>query len=363
MTLPLQGIKVVELCVWVAGPTCTRVLGELGADVIKLENPRGGDPGRSVISEQTADGNNPVSPHWELWNGSKRSIAVDLRQEAGKEIILRLLKAADVFVTNLRPAAVDRLALDYENIAMINPGIIYAQNSGFGLKGPDRDRSAFDSNAFWTRSGIMSTMGQPDTPPVALRGAMGDLTTAIFLAGAIGMALLARERFGFGQKVDISLMSSGMWVAGEDIQQHLTWGEHADNAKHSRKKMPNPLWNTYQTKDKKWLELILLETDRFWPLMCQAIDREDLEKDPRFDSESKRAKNSQSLISILDEILVTRTMKEWAERFDRYGLVWEAETTIPEVLSDPQVSENDYVADVARALGKPFKLFAHSISV
>ena len=120
--------------------------------------------------------------------------------------------------------------------------------------------------------------------------------------------------------------------------------------------MPNPLWNTYQTKDKRWLEFILLDTDRFWSPLCKAIEREDLEKDQRFNSDQNRVENSQSLISILDEVLATRTMTEWAERFDEYGLVWEAETTIPEVLSDPQVSENNYITEVEHPSGNPFKL-------
>jgi len=353
MVLPLDGIKVVELGIWVAGPTCARVLGELGADVIKIENPRGGDPARGVVSAGAEK--DSVNPLWELYNGSKRSIAIDLTQAAGKEIVYKLVKASDVLVTNMRPGALERLALDYETVAKINPRIIYAQNTGFGIKGPDRDRPAFDSNGFWIRSGIMSTLGQPDSPPVPLRGAMGDLPTALFLVAAIGMAILAREKLGVGQKIDISLMSSGMWVAAEDIQQRLIWGERADNQKHSREKVSNPLWNIYRTKD-KWFELILLETERFWPPFCKAIEREDLEKDPRFDTDQKRAKNNELLISIIDEVLATRTMKEWGERFDQYGLVWAAETPIAEVLADPQVSQNGFIAEVQPPSDNSFKL-------
>ena len=223
MVLPLEGIKVIELGLWVVGPTCARILGELGAEVIKVESPRGGDPARGVVAPRSRFESGQVSPHWEQWNGSKRSIAVDLTQEAGREIIYRLVKLSDILVTNFRAAAVERLAIDYETVAKINPRIIYAQNTGFGLKGPDRDRAAFDETAFWIRSGIMSTLGQPDEPPVPLRGSMGDLTTAVFLAGAIAIALLARDRFGFGQKVDISLSSAGMWVAGGDIQERPSW--------------------------------------------------------------------------------------------------------------------------------------------
>jgi len=356
MVLPLEGIKVIELGHWVLGPTCARILGELGADVIKIEDPRGGDPVRGLLPPKLMSDLGPVNPFWEQWNGSKRAIAVDLSQEAGREIIYKLVKISDVFVTNFRAAVVDRFALNYERVVKINPKIIYAQATGFGLKGPDRDRPAFDDTAFWIRSGIMSTLGEPDAPPVPLRGAMGDLTTAGFLAGAIVAALLARDRFGFGQKVDISLVATGMWVAGEDVQRRLTWGERAGNQKYPRKSTTNPLRNTFQTKDKKWLFFMMLQTDRFWPAVCKAIEREDLGKDPRFDSHRKRVKNSQLIISILDEVIATRTMAEWAERFDQHGLIWEPETTVPEALADPQVAANDYVAEVEYPSGDLVKL-------
>jgi len=202
----------------------------------------------------------------------------------------------------------------------------------------------------------MSTLGEPDVPPVPLRGAMGDLTSAVFLAGAIVTALLARDRFGFGQKIDTSLLSTGMWVAGEDIQRRLIWGERVHNRKFARKKAPDPLRNTYQTKDKKWLFFMMLQTDRFWPAVCKAIEREDLEKNPRFDSHQKRVDNSELIISILDEVLATKTMAEWAERFEQYDLVWEPETIISEAVVDPQVAENDYVAEVEHSSGTLFKL-------
>jgi formyl-CoA transferase len=359
MVLPLEGIKVIELGAWVVGPTCARALGELGADVIKVEDPAGGDPARGVVSPQVlAQGSRdvgPVSPWWEQWNSSKKSIAVDLTQPAGREIIYKLVKTSDVFITNLRASVVDQLGVNYETLVKVNPRIIYAQNTGFGLRGPDRNRAAFDDTTFWIRSGIMSTLGEPGAPPVPLRGAMGDVSTALFLAGAIVIALLARERLGFGQKIDISLLSSGMWVAGEDIQRRLIW-EWEENTKFSRKNAPNPLRNTYQTKDRKWIFFMMLQTDRFWRPLCQAIEREDLEKDPRFDSHQKRVRNRQLLISILDEVIAAKTRAEWAPRFDRFGLLWEPETTIPEALADPQVTENDYIAQLEHPSGKPVRL-------
>jgi len=358
VALPLEGIRVVEFGAWVVGPTCARILGELGADVIKVENPDGGDPARGVHSPtlvaQRGQGN--ISPWLELWNGSKRSIAIDLNQEAGKEVVNKLIEKADILVTNMRASAVDKLGINYESVKKINPRLFYAQNTGFGLKGPDRDRRAFDDTAFWIRSGIMSTLGEPQGPPTPLRGSMGDLSTAIFLVCAILTAIIARDKSGIGQKIDISLMGSGMWVAGDDMQRRLIFGEPETNPKLARESTTNPFRNTYQTKDNRWVFFMMLQTDRFWPSVCKAIEREDLAEDPRFDSHQKRVANSPLIISMLDEAIATKTLAEWKERFEQYDLIWEAETTIPEVLADPQVSANNFVDEVDHPSGKPIQI-------
>jgi crotonobetainyl-CoA:carnitine CoA-transferase CaiB-like acyl-CoA transferase len=297
-----------------------------------------------------------INPFWEQWNGSKRAVTLDLAKETAREIVGRLLGQADVLVTNFRPIVVDRFGLDYQSVAAVNPKIIYAQATGFGSKGPDRDRAAFDDTVFWLRAGIMSTLGEPDAPPVPLRGAMGDLTSAVFLAGAIVTALFARDRSGLGQKIDISLLSTGMWVAGEDVQRRLTWGERGGNRKYARKAAPNPLRNTYQTADGRWLFFMMLQTDRYWPAVCRAIGREDLQDDARFDSHQKRVQNHREMIALLDKALAARTLAEWAERFEEHGLVWEPETTIAEVVADPQVTANDLVAEVPHPSGDTMRL-------
>ncbi|MDP2920342.1 MAG: CoA transferase [Dehalococcoidia bacterium] len=354
---PLEGIRVIELCHWVLGPTCARILGELGADVIKIEDPRGGDPVRGLLPPGLMKERGlTVNPFWEHWNGSKRAMTLDLNREQGKEVIQKLISIGDIFITNFRASVVDKFGLDYEKVKTINPKIVYAQATGFGMNGPHRDRAAFDDTTFWIRSGLMSVLGEPDSPPVPLRGAIGDLSSAVFLAGAIGLALLARERYGIGQKIDISLLASGMWAAGEDIQRRLIWGERVTNKKFSRKSAPNPLRNTYQAKDGKWFFFMMLQTDRFWESVCKAIGREDMIADRRFDTHEKRVLNSTEIISIFDGIFATRTREEWALRFEQYELVWEPETTISEVLSDPQINSNDYIAKVQHPSGTVFDL-------
>jgi len=357
--LALQGIKVLELSSWIFGPACGAILGEWGADVTKIENPEGGDATRGIL----ATGLRSVQEYnyiFELCNRNKRGIAVNLDIEKGREILHKLVEKSDVFVTNLLPGIARKLASDYETVSGINPKIIYAQASGYGPEGPDKYKPGFDEVAFWARSGIMSLMGEPDSPPVPLRGAMGDLTGAAFLAGAIALALLARERFGLGQRVDVSLLASGLWVGGYDVQAALSTGQ--DSERRSRRTIGNPLYNTYQTKDSKWLFFAMLQTDRYWRDVCKALGREDLENDARFDSHVKRCQNSAVLISILDEVLATKTRAEWATVFNQHKMVWDPEPLLSEVLSDPQVLANKYIAELnhptygkLKLVGTPFQ--------
>jgi crotonobetainyl-CoA:carnitine CoA-transferase CaiB-like acyl-CoA transferase len=339
--MALSGIKVVEVSTWFAGPTCGMWLGEWGADVIRVE-PIEGDPLRGIMRTGVL----PVADYnwmWELANRSKRCIAMDLSKEKGKLIVHKLVEKADVFLSNLRPSTLKRAKLDYETLSKLNPRLIYANVTGYGPKGPGAEWPAFDETAFWARSGIMSTMGEPGTPAVPLRGAMGDNTTGMFMLGGIALALFARERTGHGQRVDVSLIGNGVWVAGVDIQGALVYGREMGRT--SRKKVGNPLYNTYQAKDDKWFQFQMLQTDRFWPGVCRAIDREDLVSDPRFDTHENRCQNSREAIAILDKVFITRNREEWAPRFDANGLVWAPAQTPLEVIKDPCVLENNYIIE------------------
>jgi len=339
--MALSGIKVVEVSTWAAGPSCGMWLAENGADVVRVE-PIEGDPVRGIMQSGVI----PVTDfNWmfELWNRSKRCIAIDLRQESGQDIVHELVKKADVFLANLRPGTLKRAGLDYETLSELNPRLIYANITGYGRKGPGVEWPAFDETAFWARSGIMATMGEPDAPAVPLRGAMGDHTTGIFALGGIALALYVREKTGRGQRVDLSLLGNGMWVAGVDIQGALVYGMEV--GRFSRKTMGNALYNTYQSKDGKWFQLQMLQTDRYWPGVCKAVGREDLEHDPRFDSHQKRVDNNVELIETLDEELAKKDRDEWGPLFDQNGVVWGPAHSPMEVINDPCVLENDYIVE------------------
>jgi len=338
--MALAGIKVVEVSTWAAGPTCGMWLAENGAEVVRVE-PVEGDTTRGFEKWGVL----PTTDFnwlWELWNRSKRDIALDLHQEAGREIVHKLVRQADVFLANLRPSTLKRATLDYETLSQLNSRLIYANLTGYGTKGGGADWPAFDGLAFWARSGVGANLGEPDEY-VSLRGANGDHTTGMFMLGGIALALYARERTGRGQRVDVSLLSSGIWVAGVENQGALTCGVNVP--KLARKKCNNPIFNHYQCKDGKWVVFDMLQSDRFWPSFCKALMREDLEHDPRFFSSEKRMENNEELIAIIDEVLATRNRDEWEQQFKDKDIVWQRVQTSGEVIHDPWVLDNNYIVE------------------
>jgi formyl-CoA transferase len=249
-------------------------------------------------------------------------------------VIYRLLPETDVFVTNLLAGRREKYGLTYEELSKHRPDLIFVSVTGYGSEGPDRDRPGYDYAAFWARSGIMGMMGEPDAAPPAQRPGMGDHTTAMLVAGATAMALLHRQKTGEGQIVDVSLHNTGLWVLGIDVQTALV--SKADIPRVSRTAVPNPLWDTYQTKDGRWIQCVMLVSDRYWPQFCRAIGREDLRDDQRFNSFNARGSHNKELIAILDEVFATKTLEEWRPLLDAEGLIWAPAQTLTEAISDPQ---------------------------
>ena len=340
---PLEGIKVIDLSQWGAGPASATILGDWGAEVIHVEDPEGGDPLRGMQSVGTTQVGD-VNSIFENLNRNKRSLAVDITLRQGKKIIYELVKNSDVFISNLRNKVLNRIGLDYGTLGQINPRIIYAHITGYGEKGPETERGGYDYAAYWARTGLMNSSGEAGTPPAQQGGGWGDLVTGFFLAGSISAALFVRERTGIGQEVDISLMGAGMWMGAGHIQIALDSG--IDYPQISRKKAGNPLVNSYQARDNRWLLLICMQTDRYWSGFCKAIDRPDLEHDPRFNSHGKRCQNNMVLIDIIDSVLSTRSVKEWGEKFDRNGVLWGPVQNYLEVINDEQALQNDLLVAV-----------------
>ncbi|MBI4334603.1 MAG: CoA transferase [Chloroflexi bacterium] len=332
----LEGIKVLELAAFAFGPRVATHLGDMGADVIKLEHPGGGDPSRALTSLRGL----PVGKfnyYFEMSNHNKKSVAIDLTHPEGREIGYKLVSQADVLVTNFQVTALQKLGMDYETISKMNKKIVYALGTGWGLKGPDKDLQAFDF-VVAARSGLLTAFAQPGTPPVAFVPAFGDHITALALAYGIMLALFHRERTGEGQMVHMSLLGGLNEANALSVSGAIATGE--DIPRTSRKQVVNALWNQYECKDGNWIQLAMGQTDRFWHDFCPAMGLEQIEKDPRFDSHASRTKNNEALIALLDKTFSTRTRDEWIALFRDRNIIWGPVKTILEATQDPQLWEN-----------------------
>ncbi len=342
MAGPMEGVRVVELGFWVAGPSVGGILADWGADVVKIE-PVDGDPMRGLFVKGLGI-DVPMNPPFELDNRGKRSLSVDFDRPAGRDIVLELVDRADVFVTNVRPGGLDRAGLGYEALSKRNPRLVYASVTGYGLKGPDRDRPAFDIGAFWSRSGIAAALTSPDCDPPYQRGAMGDHAAGMTVAGGIAAALFAREKTGRGQLVSSSLLRIGIFTIGWDTMIKMRLGASATPM--TRTTTPNPLISCYRTRDGRWIWLLGLQGDRMWPDLLRAIDRVAWQTDPRFASLAARRENCAALVELLDQIFPAKTLAEWARIFDREGVWWAPVQTTDDVVADPQAEACGAFVDV-----------------
>jgi crotonobetainyl-CoA:carnitine CoA-transferase CaiB-like acyl-CoA transferase len=332
MTGPLAGIRVVEIGFWVAGPAAAGIMADWGAEVIKIEPPTG-DPMRGLFS--TAAGIDvPINPPFELDNRGKRSMALNLLHDEGREIALALIDRADVFVSNLRLSALQRAGLGFEAVHARNPRLVYCSISGYGPNGPDRDRPAYDVGAFWARAGVAASLAPKGSDPPQQRGGMGDHMTAVASVSAICAALVARQRTGEGQFVNTSLMRTGVYMLGWDVNTRLRFGR-VESA-YDRRRIPNPLVNCYRSSDGRWFWLLGLQGDRHWPDLIRAIDRPDLLRDSRFADIRTRREHAEACVAALDDVFAGQTMEYWAGAFDRAGMWWAPVQTVSEMIDDPQ---------------------------
>ncbi len=348
MGMALDGIRILDMTLGQQGPVATMMLADMGADVIKVEDPVIGDPGRylhSILGVKV-----PLNFYFENNNRNKRSITVNLKKERGREIVYRLVQKSDVFVTNYLRDTVESLGMDYRTLSRHNPGIIYAVGSGFGPMGSDSNKTCLDIAA-QARGAVWSISGEPDQPPVLVGGGMADQVGAGLLAYGIVLALFARERTGLGQEVDVSLLGGQAWLGALGLQQYLFYGEIQALSRVSRAVAPNPLWNIYRTGDGRWLCLAMLASDVYWSGFCRAMGLVELENDPRFESHTARAEHAGELISILDERFAAGTREEWIKRFSEQDqllerkLIWEPVNDYAELAADPQMYANDYIVE------------------
>ena len=332
MAGPLEGVKIVELGVWVAGPAAGGILADWGADVIKIEPPTG-DPARMFGRMLGIDGG--VSPPFEMDNRGKRSVVLDVTTDDGRAFAFELLSGADVFLTNVRPAALRRTGLDFETVAARNPPLVYGLITGYGERGPDADRAAYDVAAFWARAGLAHLLTRPGETPPFQRGGMGDHSAGMTLAAAVCAALVARTRTGKGQLVTTSLYRQGAYTVSFDLNTFLMTGHSI--AIGQRETMGNPCMNNYTAGDGRRFWIVGLQGDRHWPALCRAVGRSEWLTDPRFDTGRSRAANAVVLIGELDEIFAGKSLDDWAKVFaGEPDFFWSPINSIEDVVADDQ---------------------------
>ena len=349
MASALAGIKVIDVSQVAAVPMAARYLGDFGADVLHIEHPITGDSFRVVQAgmSQVTGIQSDINYVWENYNRNKRSVTLDLSREPGQKILYRLVEKADVFLTNMRPFEVAKYRLDYSVLSQLNPGLIYGGLTGYGKKGPERDSPAYDHTAYWARSGIphrltaLTLPAAPGTPPPAFMPSFGDHMAGMNLACGVMTALFMRERTGTGQEVSVSLFHSGVYQLSMDLAGTLITKQDCQRMT-SREGVRSPLNAQYQTKDDRWILLSGLRRERFWSKLCQAIERQDLEDDPRFASVEAMIENSVILLHALEEVFRSRTLEEWRPRLNAVGFPWSPVQTLPEVINDPQARANDF---------------------
>ena len=352
----LKGLKVVEMATWLFGPMSACILGELGADVVKIE-PHEGDPMRGLI-HRLHDG---VDWVFEIANRNKRSIALNARTPEGNQVLHELLDDADVFLVNLRRGALERLGIDYASLKASHPRLIYAHATGYGTEGPDINRPAFDELAYWARGGFMETLGPPDSEPIRLVGAMGDLPSAMNISAAIFAALYQRELTGEGQFVTCSLYGGGIWANGFAIQGALATGQNFPRT--DRYSAFNPLYNSYRAADGKWMQFAMIQEERFWRPFAEVIEQPILTEDPRFAEAAVRRKHIREAVEVIEQRIAEEPRDHWASLFDANDFPWAPAADSVEIANDPQAAANGYVRTMEhktagdfKVLGVPFQL-------
>jgi crotonobetainyl-CoA:carnitine CoA-transferase CaiB-like acyl-CoA transferase len=348
---PLEGIRVLDCGIYHAGPGGPAILGDLGAEVIKIEEPRRGDPIRNQkrigrISFEIAGGR---SIFCEGANRNKKSITVDLKTREGQDIVYRLTAKSDVFLTNMRPHAVETMNMTYPILRKINDRLIYAVVSAFGPKGPDRNRGGFDYQG-QARSGYMYSIGEEGMPPLVSQFAIIDQATALMASHQIITALFMRERFGKGQEVHVSILGTAVSLLYFNVL--ITQMGGFEPPRHHRATEP-AMRNYYRCKDGRWLMMTLTPQERHWGPLCQALGLPELENDPMFDTIEKRRAHAKELVTMFDKAFAVRPIKEWLKIFAEHDLFCSAVQTLRDMAEDPQVLENGYLVDFEHpTLGK-----------
>ena len=353
---PLSGIRVLEVAAWTFVPAAGAVLAEWGADVIKVEPREGGDPQRGLVTMGLVPGGpDGVNYMIEMPNRGKKSIGIDLTTPGGHEVVHELAKTSDVFLTSYLPSRRRRFGIDVDEIRAVNPDIIYVRGSGYGPNGVDADKPGYDGVSFWSRGGIADALTRELPEPVMQTPAFGDLMGGLTIAGGIAAALYKRKSTGETSIVDVSLLGLAAWAMSPQVTAAMLYGGDPMPT-FSHRDMPNPLVGNYKTKDDRYITLMMLQGDKFYPEFMTVIGRADLITDKRFADGHSRFENRGELIDILDEEFASRTADQWRDILKPLSGAWAVLQKPSELRNDPAVVANGYIPTVNAMNGAPYIL-------
>jgi crotonobetainyl-CoA:carnitine CoA-transferase CaiB-like acyl-CoA transferase len=353
----LNGVRVTELSMYAFAPSAAAVLADWGADVTKVVPAGHADPMRGNPVAGLPDTDVGVAFMWEITNRGKRCIALDASVDAGRAVLLDLIARSDVFLTNLLPGARARFKIDPGDLATVNPSLIYGRASAHGSQGPERNVGGFDHTDFWSRTGLghAASMVSSEFVPQPIP-ALGDLSAGCFLAGAIAAALYRRATRGRGCVVDVSLLSSGIWMCSPAVVASQLYGVGAIPRMHHAD-LPNPLVAAYTTRDGRQVYFAGVQTEGNFGGFCTAIRRPDLLEDPRFATLEARKAHPRECIAALDEVFAQRDLAEWKVLLDGLSIPWAVVQSAGEAAVDPQVTANQFMTEV-KGDGRTFQLAA-----
>ncbi|EAX47711.1 Formyl-CoA transferase [Thermosinus carboxydivorans Nor1] len=342
----LQGIRVLDLTRVLAGPYCTMMLADYGADVIKIEPPEVGDDSRAFgpfVGKESA--------YFMSLNRNKRSIALNFKRQEERDLFKEMVKHADVVVENYRPGTMEKFGLGYDQLKEINPKLIYAACSGFGHTGPYRDKPAYDI-IVQAMGGIMSITGPENGDPTRVGASVGDIIAGMFTAYGIMMALFHRERTGEGQKIDVGMLDCQVAILENAIARYVTSGV-----------VPGPLGNRHPSitpfssfTAKDGYIIVGAGNDRLWERLCNILGRPDLIKDERFDTNARRTANAKELTTILNEIFKEKTIAEWLTALEEAGLPCAPINTIDKIVNDPHIQAREMIVEVEHPVAGKLKM-------
>jgi crotonobetainyl-CoA:carnitine CoA-transferase CaiB-like acyl-CoA transferase len=359
MALALEGIRVLDWTIWQQGPIGTALLGDLGAEVIKLEAREEGDPGRGLARLSGMGLADRPNFYFEANNRNKKSVALDLKIPEACGLVHELVARSDVFVQNFRMGVAERLGLDYETLRRHNPKLIYAHGTGFGPKGPEASAPAMDQMGI-ARSGMMLAVGEPDAPPQPIAGGIADQMSGVVLAFGVLAALVARERLDVGQKVDVSQLGSMALLQGLNLAAKLMMGSAIPRVR--RAAAASPLWNHYRCADGLWLSLGMAQGERHWVQFCRALGHAELE---RLWGGANAAQPAAAAVAALDELFATRPREDWLKRLceGSADFIFAPVNRMEDLPEDPQVRANEYVTEFEHPQHGPTRMLGFPVGL